>query len=443
MRVCMVGTGYVGLVVAASVADWGHDVACIDENVDKIRCLSRGMLPFFEPGLAPVVQRGLASGRLTFPTAVSVAGTDDLVIICVGTPNQDDEDTDLSAVEAVVDELGEVLPDVVPLVIKSTVPVGTADRLSARLRERTGLAFDVVSNPEFLAEGTALSDFNQAARVVIGCRVPEAGDVLERLYEPIVAQSEVVRTDNRSAELSKYASNAMLAIRVSFINEVAGLCDAVEADIDMVAAVMGADPRIGELYLEAGCGYGGSCLSKDARSLALQGRRADVPMRLVEVAEAANIHQQGVLARKLTEVVGEDWSSLRIALWGLAFKPDTDDVRHAPALVFVKEAVARGGQVVAFDPRAGESAHAQVDPSVRIVRSALSALDDADVLVVATDWRDFALVDIEDVARRMRGRIVVDGRNILDWRTLVQRGFRYLGIGRGTARAPTRSGCPS
>ena len=434
MRLCVVGTGYVGLVAGASLADLGHIVVGLDANHAKIAQLRAGVVPIFEPGLADVVQRTERAGRLSWTTnpAEAIAPAE-LVFVCVGTPPRDDGSPNTDAVDAVADTIANHLSQGARVVVKSSVPVGTGDRLRQRITAACGFPVDVVSHPEFLAEGSAMADFNRPDRVVVGYNAPESGVAMDRLYAPLVRTGNpILHMNNSSAELAKYAANAMLATRVSFMNEMAGLCERLGADVEAVRGVMGADSRIGSRYLFAGCGYGGSCLSKDAHALMWHGREAGASLEVLTAAERANQHQLGVLARKLESRWGARWSGRRVGLWGLAFKPGTDDVRNAPALRFALDAVQRGAEVRAYDPVATEAARAVIGEVVTFEREAAAAVEGADALVVATEWVEFRSPDWTDVGARMRHRIVVDGRNLYAPSTLVAAGFVYLGIGRPT-----------
>jgi UDPglucose 6-dehydrogenase len=432
MDLCVVGTGYVGLVVGACLADFGHHVTCVDSNAAKVAHLESGGIPIFEPGLDDVVDRNRERGRLKFTTdlAAAVAGAD-VHFIAVGTPSSDDGSADLSGVFAVAAAIGRNLVRRGTIVTKSTVPVGTADKVRAIVAESTTQPFDVVSNPEFLAEGTAVDDFTRPDRIVVGYGDPASGPVMDRLYAPLVRTGRPIHhMDNRSAEMSKYASNAMLATRITFMNELANLCERVGADIDAVRRVVGGDSRIGSRFLFPGCGYGGSCFPKDVQALAFTAQEADFPLRIVSMVHQVNEDQKKVLAAKLRAVLGDDWSGRRVAVWGLAFKPRTDDVREAPALVFAEEALARGAEVVAFDPEAMDQTREHLGDRIGYADDALTAIDGADALVIPTDWNAFRSPDFDEVRERMRGRVIIDGRNLYDPKEMAELGFVYHCIGR-------------
>jgi UDPglucose 6-dehydrogenase len=438
VELCVVGTGYVGLVAGACLADLGHHVVAVDSDPRKLARLEAGECPIHEPGLPDVLHRVRAHGRLVFTQDLkSALARSAVVFIAVGTPSADDGSADLRSVEAVFDEAVGLLTHPTTVIVKSTVPPGTADALRARAAGRTDQLVDVVSNPEFLAEGTAVDDFTRPDRIVIGAKTDAAHATMDRIYAPLVRTGRpLLHMDNRSAELAKYAANAMLAARVTMMNELANLSDALGADIEMVRRVVGSDQRLGARYLFPGCGYGGSCFPKDIQALMHLGRALDVPTQLTEAVHDVNERQKALLARKLSELVGPDWSGRHLAVWGLAFKSRTDDVRDAPSLVFIAEALRRGATVTAYDPEAIAQTRAILGGAIAYATDSLACLDGADALVIPTDWNEFRSPDFAEMGRRLRGRNIVDGRNLFDPQEVANAGFRYRCIGRPEFRTP-------
>lgn len=435
MRVGVVGAGYVGVVVAACLAEVGHEVGLCDRVAERVQHLQRGAAPLREPRLDDLVARAVASGRLraTEDLADVVSGAA-VVIIAVGTPSGPGGDSDLTALLKAVEQVAAVIGRDGLVVVKSTVPVGTAERLRAILRGRGRSDVRVVSNPEFLAEGTAVDDFLRPARIVLGTDDPSVLPTMRRLYKAMLhPPCSLLTMSNESAELAKYASNAMLATRVTLMNELAGLSSSVGADIEEVRKVVGSDPRIGSLYLRAGAGFGGSCFPKDLLALEQMGRDASVPMPIVTSVREVNTRQKRRVADMARELLG-GLAGRVVAVWGLAFKPDTDDLRQAPALVLIDTLLAEGARVVAYDPAAVEGARHRYGDAVHFASSALAAVQDADALCVVTGWAEFRAIDLSVVARRMRGRIVVDGRNLYDPSEVAAAGFTYASIGRPVAR---------
>ena len=435
MKVTMVGAGYVGLVSGACLADVGNTITCIDTNAEKIEMLALGKMPIYEPGLREVVLRAVASGRLRFSTSLADSLADaDAVFIAVGTPESDDGSADLRQVESVAREIGRHITGYVLVVTKSTVPVGTAKRVRALIAEELSargltIHFDVASNPEFLKEGVAVSDFLRPDRIVIGTETERAADLLYKIYRPFVLNGHpLLAMDVASAELTKYAANAMLAVRISFMNFISQLCDETGASVTAVRQGVGSDPRIGSQFLYAGVGYGGSCFPKDVRALMRIGSELGVETAMLHAVEVINERQKLVLVDRLEALLGP-LAGRRVAVWGLAFKPNTDDVREAPALVMIRALIARGADVVAYDPVASEQARLHLPRGYEIASNAYEALDAADALIVATEWPEFRTPDLDEMAKRMRGRVVLDGRNAMDSEALVRAGFAWSGIG--------------
>jgi UDPglucose 6-dehydrogenase len=439
MKVTVIGSGYVGLVTAACLADLGNDVYCFDIDAAKVALLQGGGLPILEPGLGEVVQRNVAGERLRFGADPRAAATHGKVqFIAVGTPQDSDGSADLQYVLAAARELGRHMDGDRVVVNKSTVPVGTARAVRTVIDEelqRRGVAFrcSVVSNPEFLKEGAAVEDFMRPDRIVIGSDDDESTTVMRRLYAPFERNhAKVMVMDTASAELTKYAANAMLATRISFMNEIALLADKLGADIDAVRHGIGSDKRIGSHFLYAGCGYGGSCFPKDVRALARTAAGVGQAVPLLKAVDAVNERQKLVVMDKIEAHLGSDLSGCVIALWGLAYKPGTDDMREAPSQVVVRELARRGARIRAYDPVATAQARrlfGDVD-GLAFAASAMRALDGADALVIVTEWKEFRSVDLEAMRTLMRRPLIVDGRNIIDPASARAAGFEYAGIGR-------------
>ena len=439
MNITIVGSGYVGLVTGACLADVGNNVMCLDVDPRKIAMLTAGEMPIYEPGLKEMVFANAAAGRLHFTTDVDRAvHHGDIQFIAVGTPPGEDGSADLKYVLAAARAIGEVMTSARTIVNKSTVPVGTADRVREAVGEalairRLEIPFTVVSNPEFLKEGAAIDDFMRPDRIVIGSDNEQAVEVMRRLYAPFERNhAKLMVMDLRSAELTKYAANAMLATRISFMNEMALLAEAVSADIDWVRRGIGSDPRIGTHFLYAGCGYGGSCFPKDVQALVQMGEQVGQPLHLLSAVESVNERQKQVLASKIVKYFGEDLTGLTLALWGLAFKPNTDDMRAAPSIELIKELTRRGASIVAYDPVAMNEAKRAMGPrgGLRFASTAMAALEGADALVIVTEWREFRSPDLGLVRAALRRPIVFDGRNILDSTQARAAGLLYSGIGR-------------
>ena len=445
MKVSVVGAGYVGLVTAACLAEMGNSVVCLDVDVQRVAALRQGEMPIHEPGLAELVQRNAAASRLHFTTdeALAVAhGT--LIFIAVGTPAAEDGSADLAHVLAAAATIGRHMSDYKVIVDKSTVPVGTAEEVQATValelkRRAAVLPFAVVSNPEFLKEGAAIEDFMRPDRVVLGVDDEQAMLLMRALYAPFLRNRDrMLLMDVRSAELTKYVANAMLAARISFMNEMAALAEHVGADIEQVRLGIGSDPRIGTHFLYAGCGWGGSCLPKDVQALQRMGRDAGLDLALLTAVQRVNEHQRGLLAQRLVQRLGESLVGHRIAVWGLAFKPGTDDLREAPSLAIIDELLRRGAQVRAFDPVAmpGVAARYAGHSGLELVDSPLAAAEGASALLIVTEWREFRSPDFAALITSMKQPLVLDGRNLYDPAFMQQMGFDYVGIGRSSAPQP-------
>jgi len=439
LKITVIGTGYVGLVSGTCLAEVGNDVLCLDLDAEKIRILNAGGLPIHEPGLQEMVARNRAAGRLRFTTDVAEGVRHGLLqFIAVGTPPDEDGSADLQYVVAAARNIGRHMDGYRAIVDKSTVPVGTADRVRTAVAEELaarGLKteFSVVSNPEFLKEGAAVEDFMRPDRIIVGAEEARAIELMRQLYAPFQRSHErLIVMDVRSAELTKYAANAMLATRISFMNELANLAEKLGADIEQVRQGIGSDPRIGYQFLYPGCGYGGSCFPKDVQALNRTARDAGGELRVLEAVEAANEFQKGVLGRKIVRRFGEDLSGRSFALWGLAFKPNTDDMREAPSRRVIADLLARGARVCAYDPVAMDEARRVfgAEPRIAYAASPMVALDGADALVIATEWKEFRSPDFEDMKRRLKAPLVFDGRNLYDPAQLRAAGIEYHAIGR-------------
>ncbi|MDN3920848.1 UDP-glucose dehydrogenase family protein [Roseateles violae] len=440
MKVTAIGTGYVGLVTGACLAEMGNHVVCLDVNPEKIRILNEGEIPIHEPGLLEIVRRNVAAGRLQFTTDVDLAvqhGT--LLFIGVGTPPGEDGSADLQYVLAAARSIGQRMSDYKVIVDKSTVPVGTADRVRAAIAEELAkrgveIAYAVVSNPEFLKEGAAVEDFMKPDRIIVGSDDEQATLLMRALYAPFNrTQDRMMVMDLRSAEFTKYAANAMLATRISFMNELALLAERVGADIEWVRRGIGSDPRIGFQFLYAGAGYGGSCFPKDVKALIRIGREHGQALHVLNAVEAANERQKRVLVDKIVARFGEDLRGKRFALWGLAFKPNTDDMREAPALVIVEELLRRGAEVAAYDPVAMDEARRLLGaaPGLSFCERAEAALLGAQALVLVTEWKEFRTPDFERIKLELTQPVIFDGRNLYDPALMKALGIEHHGIGRG------------
>lgn len=433
MKVCVIGAGYVGLVTGTGFAETGNEVVCADLDGSKIERLERGEVPIFEPGLEPMVQQNIEGGRLRFTTDVDGALADaEVVFIAVGTPQRSDGAANLSAVDAVAESIGRACKRECVVVLKSTVPVGTNPRVRRILKSVKDGPFHVVSNPEFLKEGDAVNDFMNPDRIVIGCDEDDefARDVIRRLYHPLsLSHEKIVWMDPASAELTKYVANTMLAMRISFMNEISALCEKVSADINDVRVGVGLDSRIGPKFLYAGPGYGGSCFPKDVHALIQVAREHGVPLELAVSTDQVNQRQKGVLLRKLRQHFDQDLRGKKIAIWGIAFKPRTDDVRESPALTLIDSLLAEGAQVSAHDPEAAQHARERFGDRIEIVEHQYDAVQGADALVLVTEWRQYQNPDFKRIKSMMRTAVLLDGRNIWSTYGLRKQGFAYMGIG--------------
>lgn len=436
MKIIVIGSGYVGLVTGACLSETGIDVCCVDTDAAKIAFLGQGKVPIYEPGLQEIVERNIRTGRLHFTTDVSACiGGADVVFIAVGTPPDQDGSADTHSVIEVARTIGRTITGYTVVAVKSTVPVGTTQQVGTEIRKElhkrnASIEFDVVSNPEFLKEGRAVSDFMTPDRVVVGAESTRAERTMELLYKPfMMTRNRMLFTDIATAEMIKYAANAMLATRISFMNEMANLCERVGADIDNVRRGIGADPRIGAKFLYAGCGYGGSCFPKDVRALIATADRFGYPMPLLRAVDRINEAQKEIPFRKLKDHFDGHLKNRTIAVWGLSFKPDTDDIREAPALVVIERLLKAGCRVKAYDPAATETVRKKLGDKILLADDMYAAAEGADSLVVMTEWRQFRHPDWLRLLGVMRHSVLIDGRNIYDRGMLIRIGFAYYRIG--------------
>ena len=436
MKIAIVGTGYVGLVSGTCFSEMGVDVTCVDVNQEKIEQLQQGIIPIYEPGLEDMVHKNVKAGRLRFTTnLVEILDEVEVVFSAVGTPPDEDGSADLRYVLEVARTVGRNMNKYLVVVTKSTVPVGTAIKVKQAIREeldRRGatLDFDVASNPEFLKEGAAVEDFMRPDRVVVGVECDRAKEMMARLYRPFMLTNDrMIFTDIPSAEMIKYAANSMLATRISFMNDVANLCELVGADINMVRKGIGADTRIGQKFLYAGCGYGGSCFPKDVKALIKTAEQNGYEMQVLKAVESVNERQKSVLFRKFVNHFDGDVKGKTVALWGLAFKPETDDMREAPALVLIDLLTREGTTVRVYDPIAMEECKRRVGDKVIYCKDMYDAIVDADALLLITEWKEFRVPSWSVLKKAMRGCVLIDGRNIYDGKELKKNGFDYYKIG--------------
>ncbi|MBR5332074.1 MAG: UDP-glucose/GDP-mannose dehydrogenase family protein [Muribaculaceae bacterium] len=436
MNIAIVGTGYVGLVSGTCFSDMGINVTCVDVDQSKIDNLQNGIIPIYEPGLEEMVKKNIKAGRLKFETDLTKVLDDvDVVFSAVGTPPDEDGSADLKYVLAVARTIGQNINKYTVVVTKSTVPVGTAAKVKATIQEelkRRGVdvEFDVASNPEFLKEGAAIKDFMSPDRVVVGVESERARKIMSRLYKPfMLVNDRMIFTDIPSAEMIKYAANAMLATRISFMNDIANLCELVGADVNMVRKGIGSDNRIGKKFLYPGCGYGGSCFPKDVKALIKTAEKAGYPMSVLKAVEEVNERQKEVLFNKLMKHFNGDINGKTIAIWGLAFKPETDDMREAPSLILIDKIIEAGGNLKVFDPIAINECKRRIGDKVVYGTDMYDAALDADALLLVTEWREFRFPNFAILSKVMKGKVIIDGRNIYDRNELTQNDFTYYKIG--------------
>jgi len=436
MKIAIVGSGYVGLVTGTCFAEVGIDTVCVDIDKEKIEKMQKGISPIYEPGLEPMMIRNIEKGKLSFTTDLaSVVNDSDVIFSAVGTPPDEDGSADLQYVLDVARTIGQTMNKYVLVVTKSTVPVGTAKKVRQTIQselDKRGLniEFDVASNPEFLKEGDAVNDFLKPDRIVIGVESKKAEDTMARLYKPFTLNGHpVIFMDVPSAEMTKYTANAMLATRISFMNDIANLCELVGADVNMVRKGIGSDPRIGPKFLYPGTGYGGSCFPKDVKALIKTSDEYGYSLRVLKAVEEVNDDQKSVLFNKLSKFYNNDLKGKKIAMWGLSFKPNTDDMREAPALVLIEKLLQAGCSVVAYDPVAMHESERRIGNSISYADTPYNALDGADALMLVTEWTEFRYPDWNDVKKRLKTPLILDGRNIYDRNEMKELGFHYHCIG--------------
>ena len=436
MKITIVGTGYVGLVTGTCFSEVGIDVTCVDIDQKKIDGLKEGIMPIYEPGLETMVLKNVEKGRLSFSTSLKESiQNSEAVFIAVGTPPGEDGSADLKYVLAVAREVGQHMNDYLVVVTKSTVPVGTAEKVKSAVAEElqkrnSDLTFDVASNPEFLKEGAAIQDFLKPDRIVVGIETEKGQKTMEKLYKPFLLNGHpIIFMDVPSAEMTKYAANSMLATKISFMNDIANLCEIMGADVNMVRKGIGSDSRIGTKFIYPGVGYGGSCFPKDVKALIKTAQENGYPMRVLQSVEDVNDDQKSVLVNKVKKHFGSDLSGMTFAVWGLSFKPKTDDMREAPSIVIINQLLALGAQVKAFDPVAMEEAHKDLGDTITYTKDEYEALVDADALLLVTEWPEFRVPNFTVVNKLLKNKIIFDGRNVYDQDEMKELGYTYYGIG--------------
>jgi len=432
MKIAVVGTGYVGLVTGTCFAETGNRVTCVDIDITKIEKLKKGVITIYEPGLDILFDRNIKEGRLVFTTDLAEGIKDaEIIFLALPTPPGEDGSADLKYILKVADDLGPLLADYTVIVDKSTVPVGTAEKVHARIAKNAKVEFDVVSNPEFLREGVAVEDFMKPDRVVIGTNSERARKVMSKLYAPLVRQGNpVIFMDERSAEMTKYAANAFLATKITFMNEIANLCEKVGANVDDIRRGIGTDSRIGKRFLFAGIGYGGSCFPKDVQALHKTSQEYDYDFKILESVMSVNDHQKTKLVPKIKQYFNHDLTDKTIAVWGLAFKPYTDDIREAPALENIKELLAAGAKVRAYDPEAMENVKRILGDQIEYIDNPYDALEGADALFIVTEWPEFRSPEFDRIDSLLKNKVIFDGRNVFELDQMRELGYTYYSIGR-------------
>lgn len=435
-KIAVVGTGYVGLVTGTCFAETGNQVICVDIDEDKVNKMRNGIIPIYEPHLDVLFERNIKAGRLVFTTNLEEGIRDaEIIFLALPTPPGEDGSADLRYILGVADELGKLLKDYKVIIDKSTVPVGTAEKVHAAIAKNATVEFDVVSNPEFLREGFAVDDFMKPDRVVIGTSSARAEKMMEQLYKPFVRQGNpIIFMDEKSAELTKYAANSFLATKITFMNEIANFCEKVGADVDKVRIGIGSDERIGKRFLFPGIGYGGSCFPKDVQALVKSGTENDFSFEILKAVITVNEDQKTVLFPKMKNFFRGDLKGKKIAVWGLAFKPDTDDIREAPALYMIDALTKEGATISAYDPEAMPNVKALIGEKVTFTTTEYEALENADALLICTEWGVFRNPDFDKIATLLKDKVIFDGRNLFDVEEMNERGFYYSSIGRRTTK---------
>jgi UDPglucose 6-dehydrogenase len=441
MNIAVIGTGYVGLVTGTCLAETGNHVICVDINKEKVKQMQAGEIPIYEPHLDLLFERNIKQGRLLFTTSLAEAiEKASIIFLALPTPPGEDGSADLSYILGVANDLGKIIKDYKVIVDKSTVPVGTADKVRLTIGKNAKVAFDVVSNPEFLREGYAVDDFMKPDRVVIGASSEKARKVMEELYKPYVRQGNpIIFMDEKSAELTKYAANAFLATKITFMNEIANLCEKLGADVDAVRIGIGSDDRIGKRFLFPGIGYGGSCFPKDVQALAKSASEVSYDFKILESVMEINEKQKTIIIPKIKNYFNGNLKNKKIAVWGLAFKPDTDDIREAPALYVIDELIKEGATVTAYDPEAMKNVKNLINNKIKYAADEYDALKDADALVIATEWSSFRTPNFDKMSSLLKNKVIFDGRNLYGIQQMKELGFYYSSIGREVVTSPTSS----
>ncbi|MCX6181765.1 MAG: UDP-glucose/GDP-mannose dehydrogenase family protein [Bacteroidetes bacterium] len=432
MNIAVIGTGYVGLVTGTCFAESGNNVICVDNNKDKVEKLKQGIIPIYEPELDALLERNAKQNRVQFTTDLEDAvKKSSIILLALPTPPGEDGSADLSYILGVAEQLGKIITEYKVIVHKSTVPVGTAEKVSAVIKKNSSVDFDVVSNPEFLREGFAVNDFMKPDRVVIGVRNERARKVMEELYKPFVRQGNPIYfMDERSAELTKYAANAFLAVKISFMNEIANLCELVGADVDQIRIGIGSDTRIGKRFLFPGIGYGGSCFPKDVKALIKSSKDVNYNFKILNAVEEVNSTQKTIIVPKIEDYFEGDLKGKTFGIWGLAFKPNTDDIREAPAMYVIEELLKKGAKIKAFDPEGMENMKVVFGNKIEFCDNQYDAISGADALVIATEWSVFRAPDFEKMKELLKTPVIFDGRNLFDLESIQAKGFDYISIGR-------------
>jgi UDPglucose 6-dehydrogenase len=432
MKVSVIGTGYVGLVTGTCLAETGNEVVCVDIDENKVKQMQNGEVPIYEPHLDVIFERNIKAKRLSFTTSLEEGLTHgDIIFLALPTPEDEDGSADLKYVLGVADDIGRIINDYKVIVDKSTVPVGTSDKVHAAIAKNAKCDFDVVSNPEFLREGFAVDDFLKPERIVVGSSSPRATKLMQKLYKPFVRSGNpVIIMDEKSAELTKYAANSFLATKITFMNEIANFCERVGADVDKVRIGMGTDSRIGKRFLFPGIGYGGSCFPKDVKALHKSGKDTNYEFQILDSVIQVNQKQKTALIPKMKRFFKEDLKGKKIGLWGLAFKPETDDIREAPSLYIIDELLALGAEITAFDPEAMENVQRRLGNKIALAEGMYEAIEDADALVICTEWGVFRNPNFKRIKEKMKDAVIFDGRNLYDTQEIRSEGFHYESIGR-------------
>lgn len=432
MKIAVIGTGYVGLVVGTCLSEMGNDVICVDNDKNKLESLKRGIVPIFEPGLEELIKTNTKNNRLSFSDDLkSAVEKSQIIYIAVGTPQGEDGSADMKYVYAVAEEIAESMNEYKIIVDKSTVPVGTAEALTKFIKSKTDVEFDIVSNPEFLKQGAAVDDFLRPDRIVLGTDSDKARDIMMNLYAPFVRnQNPIITMDAKSAEMVKYASNSFLAVKISYANEIANLCEKVGANADMVRLGMCADTRIGTKFLYPGLGYGGSCFPKDVKALLKTAKEHGTQCPIIQSADDTNKRQRLIFVQKITNFYANDLTGKTFAIWGLSFKPKTNDMREAPSITIINELLKRGAKVQAYDPKAFDSARIIFGDKITYVDSAYEALKNADCMLLLTEWNEFRKPDFEKIKELLKTPVIFDGRNQYNRELLLEKGFKYFSIGK-------------